>query len=456
MVTGPMLMVIFLIAIAFVLISIIKFKLNPFISLIAIAIITAFLVNMPIDKIASTVTAGFGNTLTGIGIVIGFGIILGEILSEAGATEQIANTLLKRVGMDKAPLAVNLTGIIVSIPVFFDAAFVILISLIKTLSRKTKKPLIVFVTALAVGLISTHALVIPTPGPLAVAGNMKLNIGVFVLYSLIVSIPAALVGGWVYGLFLGRRYKYDETLTQITSGENEMASTKETAKVSKPSGALSIAVILFPIILILLGTSMALVLKKGSLAMNIFSFIGDKNVSMLLGVFVAILTMKKYIEKPINEVIVKACESSGLILLITGAGGAFGNVINASGIGKYLVTTLSGWHISVLVLGFILSQILRAAQGSTTVALVTTSSILGPVVAQVGASPILVGLAICAGGIGISLPNDSGFWVIQRFTKMSVTDTLKSWTLGGTICGFTAFAIVLILDLFRGILPGLM
>jgi GntP family gluconate:H+ symporter len=458
MVTGPMLMVIFLIAIVLVLVSIIKFKVNPFIALIMTAIVTAFMVGMPIEKIGDSVTTGFGNTLKGIGIVIGLGIILGQILADAGATEQIANTMLKVVGIKNAPLAVNFTGFIVSIPVFFDAAFVILMSLIKELSKKTKKHIIIYVTALAIGLIVTHAMVIPTPGPLAVAGNMNVNIAVFTLYAIIVSIPAALLGGWIYGMFIGKKYRFDEKLTNTTM--DQMAATTEKVQQNngknKPSGGLSIFVILLPIIMILFGTVMGLFLEKGSTAALIFSFLGDKNIAMLVGVFVALITMKKYIEKPMNDVIMNAAEASGLILLITGAGGSLGNVINGSGIGQYLVDTLSSWNISVLVLAFILSQILRAAQGSTTVALVTTSSILGPVVASMGASPVLVALAICAGGIGCSLPNDSGFWVVQRFSGLTVTETVKSWTLGGTIAGVTAFIMILILDLMKGFLPGLM
>ncbi|HYE11663.1 MAG TPA: GntP family permease, partial [Patescibacteria group bacterium] len=140
--------------------------------------------------------------------------------------------------------------------------------------------------------------------------------------------------------------------------------------------------------------------------------------------------------------------------LVTGAGGSFGNIINTSGIGKYLVDTMQGWSISILVLGFLLSQLLRAAQGSTTVALVTTSSILGPLVAGTTASPVLVALAICAGGIGCSLPNDSGFWVLSRYSGLSVQDTIKAWTIGGTVVGITAFAIVMLLSAMP-FLPGL-
>lgn len=462
MVTGPMLLVIFLIAIAFVLITIMKFRLNPFLALLLTSILTAFLVGMPLKDITGTITEGFGNTLRGIGIVIGLGVILGQILAEAGATQQIAKKLLRWTGEKKSPLAINITGYLTSIPVFMDAAFVILISLVKQLSRMSKRPLITFVTALSVGLIATHAMVVPTPGPLAVAGNMNINIGVFLLYAIIVSVPASLIGGWLYGTYLGKKYTYSEELSAADAGELEdgndsFGSITDDGEENKsaPSGGLSLFILLLPILLILLGTIMGVILPEGSAGESFFSFIGDKNIALLIGVIVAGLTMKKYICKPINKVLVRAAESAGMILLITGAGGALGNVINSSGIGKYLVDTMSAWSISVLVLGFILSQILRAAQGSTTVALITTSSILGPVAVQMGASPVLVALAICAGGIGLSLPNDSGFWVVTRFSNFKVSDTLKSWTAGGTIAGVTAFVIVLILNALSGILPGI-
>ena len=152
-------------------------------------------------------------------------------------------------------------------------------------------------------------------------------------------------------------------------------------------------------------------------------------------------------------IVTEAADSAGLILLITGAGGAFGSILSTSGIGDYLVETMGSMNISPIVLGFALSALLRVSQGSTTVALVTTSSILGSAIASTGASPVLVGLAICAGGIGFSLPNDSGFWVLSRFSGISVSDTLKSWTIGGTIASFTAFIVLLILSAVSAVVP---
>ncbi|ORC35448.1 gluconate permease [Marispirochaeta aestuarii] len=446
MVTGPLLLVIFIVAIAFVLLAILAFRMNPFIVLLLSGVLTGFLVGMPIDQIGGTLASGFGGTLSGIGIVIGLGIVLGQILAEANATDQIAHTLVNKVGDKRSPLAINFAGYLVSIPVFFDAAFVIFEPLIRRLSQRTRIPFITYVTALAVGLIVTHAIVIPTPGPIAVAGNMGADFGLFLLYSLIVSIPSAVIGGYLFGTFLGKRAKNNV----IPEEEVALKNTD-----NRPSAGLSISVLLLPIVLILLGSIMKMVLRGDGPVLTFFGFIGDKNIALLIGVIVAMLALKKYIPRSIDEVIVTAVGSAGMIFLITGAGGSFGNVIKSTGIGDYLVEIFTNVNMPLIVLGFVLSQILRSSLGSTTVALVTTSTILGPVAASMGVSPILVGLAICAGGVGLSLPNDSGFWVVSRYANISVQDTLKSWTAGGTIAGVTALVIILILSLFSGILPGL-
>jgi GntP family gluconate:H+ symporter len=450
MVTGSFLLVAFIISIAVLLFTIIKLKTNPFLALLGTSILTGLLVKMPLVDIAGNISKGFGNTLGSVGIVIGLGIIFGNILFEARATNAIANGLLKKVGEKNSPLAINIAGWLISIPVFQDAAFVIFMPLVKQIQKATKKPLITLVCALGVGTIASHALVIPTPGPVAVAGNMGLNIGSFLFYSLIVSLPATLLAGVVYSKFIGK--KADPNAYLDYAQQDTTAATVE--DMETPSMGLSMFTLVFPLLLILVGSIAALMLPKESALKSVFAFFGDKNVALLIGVIVAFISLKKYFNKSANDIIAEACTSAGLIFLITGAGGSFGNVINTSGIGKYLVDTMQGWNISILLLGFLLSQLLRAAQGSTTVALVTTSSILGPLVASTTASPVLVGLAICAGGIGCSLPNDSGFWVLSRYSGLSVTDTIKAWTIGGTVVGVTSLAIIMLLSAMP-FLPGL-
>lgn len=366
--------------------------------------------------------------------------------------------VLRMTGQKKAPLAMNLTGYIVSIPVFFDAAFVILLNLVKNISRKGKIPFITLVTALAVGLITTHAMVIPTPGPLAVAANMEANIAAFLIYSVIVSLPAALIGGVVYGKWLGKKPAYQNDFANSFDDEPPV----EVPAGKRPSGALGVSLILLPIVMILLGTIMSQFLVADTLAYQVFEFIGNKNIALLVGTLVAYLSLKKYLTRSFNDIIADAASSTGSILIITGAGGSFGKIINATAIGSGLKDVLGGLAgtasvgVLLVVIAFVISQVLRCAQGSTTVALVTTSAIMGPIVAGIaGASSVLVGLAICAGGIGLSLPNDSGFWVVNRFSKFSVGDTFKAWTIAGTLTGVTSLVILIILSLLSGVLPGL-
>lgn len=450
---------VFVVALAFVLVSIIKFNLHPFLSLLLGGLIMGILAGLPLTDVSTGLAAGFGSTMQSIGILIILGVALGNLLHLSGCTSQIAALMLKATGQKRAGLAVNLTGYIVSIPVFFDAAFVILVNLVKSLSRKGKIPFVSLVTALAVGLITTHALVIPTPGPVAVAGTMEANVGWFLLYSIIVSLPASIVGGVVYGKLLGKNEKYANDFANAFDDVDE--ETEFESDKNLPSGGLGIFLIFLPIFIILLGTIASMVCEEGTMAYTVFAFLGDKNIALLIGGLVAFFALKKYIKESFNEMVTDATTQSGAILAITGAGGAFGNIINATGIGDQLVEGMTGLTegagVAMIIAAFVISQVLRAAQGSTTVALVTTSAIFAPIVAgMAGASPVLVGLAICAGGIGLSLPNDSGFWVVSRFSKFDVKETMKVWTVGGTLSGITALIIVIILSLFSSSLPGLM
>ncbi|MCU0474374.1 MAG: GntP family permease [Bacteroidales bacterium] len=437
MVTGPYLLVIFGLSILFLLLTIIRFKLNPFLALILTTILTGFAVRMPLIQITDSMASGFGNTLKGIGLVIGLGIMFGKILSDSGAMKQIASFMIRKFGAKNATLSIGLTGFLVSIPVFFDAAFVILVSLAKNVSRLSKIPVITLVTSLAIGLIASHNMVIPTPGPVEVGNSFHVSMGLYVFFAIVISIPAVLVGGWLYGVFLGKRDPEVEP-------EDTNSDVKE--KEIAPTEGLSIFILLLPIFLILIGSVASLALNEVSTWSNFFEFIGNKNVAMFISVLAAIFTLYRYMENGVNDSITEAAKGAGMIILITGAGGSFGYLINQSGIGNYLVSTLTDWNVSILFLGFLLGAILRGALGSSTVALVTAASILGSLVSHVGMQPIFIALSICAGGMCLSLPNDSGFWVVSRFANLSVTQTLKSWTLGSSIAGLVAFVLIYILD----------
>lgn len=352
-------------------------------------------------------------------------------------------------GIKRSAAGLSLTGIAVSIPVFFDAAFVILSGLVKSLSSRTGISIVTFVTSLGVGLIVSHSMIAPTPGPLVVAENTGADLGLFILYGIICAIPAAMIGGYFYGSFIGKRIK-----TMPEELEDDIAVPDKVEGRKEISTGLSFFMLGLPIILILLNTVTDLWLEEGT-ASQILGFIGDKNVALLISVIVGLIVLKPYIHVPYKTLYDEAINSAGMIILVTGAGGAFGAVINQSGIGDYLIETMQGWSIPVLILAFIFSQILRASLGSATVALVTTSSILGPMAGELGVSPILLGLAICAGAIGLSLPNDSGFWVVNKFGRLTIPQTIQAWSIGGFIAGLSALGMVYLLNLLSGILPGL-
>ncbi|WP_107838139.1 GntP family permease [Metasolibacillus meyeri] len=451
MVTGNMLFVIFLLALVLLFILILKLNVEPFISLIAVSVVAAVLIGFPLHEIPALITTGFGNTLAGVGILIGLGVIFGSLLGASGAIEKIAGAILGVFGVKKSPTGLTLSGILVSIPVFFDAAFVILSGLLKSLSRRTGISIITFVTALGIGLIISHSMIPPTPGPLVVAENTGADLGLFIIYAIICAIPGALIGGALYGKFIGNKIQrfVDEKEEEQQEQEQVLPAGKK-----EISTGLSFAMLALPIVLILVNTVSSIFLEEGTLR-TVLAFIGDKNIALFISVVTALIVLRPYIRVSYTKLYDEALNSAGMILLVTGAGGSFGNVINKSGIGDYLIDTMTDLSIPVLILAFLFAQLLRASLGSATVALVTTSSIMGPMVYELGTSPVLLGLAICAGAVGLSLPNDSGFWVVSRFGKLTIPETIKAWSIGGFIAGVTALGMVYILSLFSGLLPGL-
>lgn len=457
MLTGPLLIGVFLLAIAILLVSIIKFRLNAFIALLITSLVTSILVGMPIGDIASTISGGFGSTLSGIGIVTGLGVMLGKFMFECGAIETISNAILKKFGEKNSPSAIAISGFLTGIPVFGDVVYIMFAPMLRVLSRKTNISMVTFACAISVATTCTYSLVIPTPAPLVVSESLGVDVGIFFVYAILTAFVATLTGGILYGKFLDKQDKKNGhfyTFEDIEEVEDELEATKETR--AMPSFMKSLSILLVPIMLILLGSFIPLALGDDNSVVPLVKFLGDKNVAMLIGVIYAALISKPYINRSISDIMNDAADQIGLILLITGAGGAFGKVLQATGIADYIAGSLSQFSIPILLLCFLISQIIRCAQGSTTVALMTTASILGGTIAASSVSPVLCAIAICAGGIGLSLPNDSGFWAISRFFKISVQDTIRGWTVGGFIAGLSALAFVSILSLFQNFLPGLM
>ncbi|MFB4213121.1 GntP family permease [Shouchella sp. JSM 1781072] len=454
MLTGNGLIIGFLVALIILFVLIIKFKWDAFISLLLIAVGLGLVSAIPTRDVPNVVAEGFGATLTGVGILIGLGIIFGQFLAASGAIEKIASSMLRAFGIKNSPYALAATSTTVAIPVFFDAAFIILNKLVQSLSIKTKISLATFVAILAIGLIVSHSLIIPTPGPLVVADQMGTDIGIFFIYGLLVAIPATLVGGVLYGKFIGKRIPTGNRLDDAI----EDIENVDTAVSSEIPTWLAYAMLALPIVLILSNTLMNNVVfadAQDQWLPTLFATVGDKNMALLISVIVAMFVLPKYIKESTSTVFRQAFEASGMVVLITGAGGAFGRVVQETGLGDLLINLMQGLNMPALLLGFLFAQILRASLGSATVALVTTASILGPMAIDLGVSPVLLGLAICAGGIGLSLPNDSGFWVVSKFGRLTVSETLRVWSLGGFVAGVTALVFIFLLSAISGFLPGL-
>ncbi|MDR1536296.1 MAG: GntP family permease [Planctomycetota bacterium] len=458
MVTGPWLVAIFLFSIFFLLLTIIKFRMNAFLSLLITAVATALLVRMPIGEIANVTGAGFTATVGGIGIVTSLGVVLGLLLFESGGIGVIANTIIDTYGEKKSPAALGISAFLAGIPVFGDVVTVLFAPMVRALSRRTGIPRVAFVAAVAVSASVTASCVIPTPAPLAVCEILGLDIGVFFVYALLIGIVGMLAGGFAWGKIVGfqdirrgRTYDMDD-FEREESSRMEMAQEEGGPKISFVK---SISIILIPIALIVVGSFATAVLGKDHAANPYFVFFGNKNMAMLFGVLCAMLIAKPYLKKPMGDIFSHGLDQVGMILMITGAGGAFGKIIQTTGIGDYLADVFADFNIPILLLCFVLAQIIRCAQGSTTVALTTTSSILLSSITASGLSPVLAGIAICSGGIGLSLPNDSGFWAINRFNRITIPDTFRAWTVGGFVAGAAMFLVTCVLSLFQNMLPGL-
>ena len=281
---------------------------------------------------------------------------------------------------------------------------------------------------------------------------MGADIGWFIVYGALIALPASLIGGVLYGKYLGRKFPIF-----LTDEEPDAALVEQAlAKSAHPSGARGIAIIFLPIVLIFFANILNAFLDPASSASRVVSFFGNTNIVLLITVFVAYFSLREHLPEPFDTVVSRGAESVGSILAIIGAGGAFGAVIGASGISTAIVDVMQSWSIPVILLGFLMSQCLRIGLGSITVSIVTASAVLAPVASQLGASPVLVGLAICCGGIGLGLPNDSGFWTICKMSGLSTKQAFLVYPIPTLISGLVGLAVLLILNMFASSLPGLM
>jgi len=419
-----------------------RYKMNAFLVLIGVAFGYGFLTGMPALDVVKGIKNGFGSTLTNIGIVIVAGTILGTILEKTGATLSMTSAILNVVGKKRAPLAMNIAGYVVSIPVLCDSGYVILNPLNKALARESGTSMTVMVVALATGLYATHTMVPPTPGPIAAAGALNADLGKVMLLGLIAAVPASL-SGLFWAMKIARKY---EVVTDTQESYSDIVE-----KFGKlPNTFLSFLPIIFPIVLILLKSVAEFPSKPfgGGRFESFLSFIGEPVTALMLGVLCSLLLVKKgSMKEALDGWMGKGIKDSATILVITAAGGSFGQIIRGSPIVDVIKMNLGGLNLGIF-LPFLISAALKTAQGSSTVAIVMTSSIIAPMLSTLGLDPALTVIAIGAGSMVVSHANDSFFWVVSQFSNMSVTTAYKAFTSATAIEGMVAFMAVLIMSFF--------
>ena len=451
--TGMALVLILVALIAFIVLSTTRLKLHPFLALLAAALIAGFAYQLPHQDILKTIATGFGGILGNIGIVIVLGTIIGVILERSGAAITMAETVIKLLGERFPTLTMSIIGYLVSIPVFCDSGYVILNSLKNALAARMKVSVVAMSVALATGLYATHTFVPPTPGPIAAAGNLGLesSLGLVIAVGLFVAMVTALAGMLWANRFVGKDIALVDDGTPLPSSE-DFADLR--AKYGQlPSAMQAFSPIFLPILLICLG-SIAVFPSKPFGEGDVFAvlrFCGQPVIALLFGLLLACTLLKGNGKRQaLHDRVAEGIVSAAPILLITGAGGAFGAVLSASPLGGFLGSTLSGLGVG-LFMPFLVAAALKTAQGSSTVALVTTSAMVAPLMAQLGLDSemgrVLTVMAIGSGAMTVSHANDSFFWVVTQFSRMPVAVAYRAQTVATLIQGVVGMLTVWLLSL---------
>jgi gluconate:H+ symporter, GntP family len=443
------LIILLLLSIVFIIVSTTVLKWHPFLSLILVAFGFGVLSGkMSLTEVVDAVNNGFGSTIGYIGIVILAGSIIGKFLEMSGGAYKLATGALKIVGKKNIPLAMSIVGYIVSIPVFCDSAFIVLSPLAKALSRKLKISLAMMAIALSLGLYVTHSLIPPTPGPVAAAGILNADLGMVILLGLPVSL-VGLIAGWLFAVKIASKY-------QIKQGaliaEPEMDAPAE----KSPSLLKSLLPIFVPIFLIILRSVNALPslpFGQGNLSL-IISFIGQPSVALMIGVGLSFLLPAKLKKEMLSTTgwLGQGVIAAASIIIVTGSGGAFGKVLQASGIAEVVENNLAGAQMLGIFLPIIIAAALKIAQGSGTVAIITSASLMAPLVASLGfdspTARALVVAAIGAGSMIASHANDSYFWVVTQMSGMNVNLGYRLQTIGTLFVGICSAIAVWVVSLW--------
>lgn len=428
------LILILIIALAFMLVLVMKFKMNAALALLFASILMGVGAGLSLNDLVTGLGDGFGNFMNSTGLPIGLGIILGQILYDYGGAHSIATSLINSFPKSKVFYALALAAFIISIPVFFDVTFILLAPLGIAMAEEIKAPRYKVCIALLAGAVLTHACVPPTPGPLSIAGIMGADVGLMIVAGSILGVIALIITMKIVDVIFKGNFWKPET-DEIGSEGNQEADRPLLANDKKAPGPFISAIpILVPIVALLTNTIWSIV--AGDVP-TVIVFLGNKTISMLLGVIAALIIGKTRLDwNQISSSCNNSLSSSGVVLFITGAGAAFGQILSLCGIAAVITEGISNLHangVVMVIMAYVIALILRIAQGSTTVACVTSATIIAETVSTLGYNPLFISLAACAGAIAVSHVNDSGFWIIVSRFGFTVKGGFKCVTLVTTL-----------------------
>lgn len=434
-------------AIAVLLVLVIRFKLSAFLALLLVSLGTALAGGLPLDKVIPTLTGGMGKTLGSVAIIVGLGAMLGKMIEESGGAERLAYAFTEKLGQKRVIAAVTAAAFILGIPVFFDVGFIILAPIVFGFAKVAGLNPLKIGLPVGAAMLAVHVAVPPHPGPVAAAATLGADVGLMTLIGILCCIPAA-VGGY----FMSRTMKLDAiALNESPATQSMRGSVEEIVASPGPKAGTVLTLILVPLGLIMVGTTGAMLVEKGTVTARALGLVGAPITALMVGVLLAFFLvgarMKWDLAKR-SSVLDSALDGVAVIIFVTGAGGVFANVLVETGVGAALSDLLTGLGLPILLMGYVISLGLRAAQGSATVAILTTAGLVLAGVQAGGYSSIqvvLITLAIAFGGFGLSHINDSGFWIVTRYLGLSVGDGLKTWTLLTTVCSLIGFGVVSLL-----------
>lgn len=433
------------IAIAIVIGLIVGLRLNPVVGLVIGTIYLGVATGLGLVRTVEVISEGFGELLAAIGLPIGFGVMLGSLLAASGGVKQIAISVLRLVRRERSPYALGATSLVISTPVFYDVAYVILAPLAQSFAVRTGVTIAAMGAAMSLGLGAANLFIPPTPGPLAVAELLGVPVGTMFIYGVVVAVPSALLALFVYNLLLARGFWNPDNDEEEFKEVKEELAREEDDEASLPSLGISLVPILVPIFLILLGTIAGTV----GVESGFIDFLGSRITALLLGLLAAYLVAYRYLSRDrFDEAANDGLRASGLILLITGAGGSLGAMLSEVGTGEVLEQLFSGSTLAPILLVWGVGALLRVAQGSGTVAIITAAGLVAPTAATLDVSAPVLALAAFAGALFGGHVNDSGFWVSTKLLGLSTLGGFKIYTVPQSIAAVIALPIILLLGLF--------